>query len=50
MEREFELSNLQKFKCPGFARGGGGGWMLRFRVDRRERKGPGNDVADEYKQ
>ena len=32
--REFERSNLQKFKCPGFARGGGGG-MLKFRVDRR---------------
>ena len=30
--REFERSNLQKFKCPGFARGGG---MLKFRVDRR---------------
>ena len=33
--REFECSNLQKFKCPGFARGGGGGGMLKFRVDRR---------------
>ena len=33
--REFERSNLQKFKCPGFARGGGGGVMLKFRVDRR---------------
>ena len=31
--REFERSNLQKFKCPGFARGGGG--VLKFRVDRR---------------
>ena len=30
---EFEQSNLQKFKCPWFARGGGGG-MLKFRVDR----------------
>ena len=34
MGREFEQSNLQKFKCPGFARGGGGG-VLKFRVDRR---------------
>ena len=33
--REFERSNLQKFKCPGFARGGG---MLKFRVDRRIKK------------
>ena len=32
--REFERSNLQKFKCPGFAREGG---MLKFRVDRRIR-------------
>ena len=23
--REFERSNLQKFKCPGFSRGGGVG-------------------------
>ena len=30
---EFERSNLQKFKCPGFAREGGG--ILKFRVDRR---------------
>ena len=28
--REFERSNLQKFKCPGVARGG----MLKFRIDR----------------
>ena len=32
--REFEQLNLQKFKCPGLARGGGGG-MLMFRIDRR---------------
>ena len=32
--REFERPNLQKFKCPGFARGGGGG-VFKFRVDRR---------------
>ena len=31
--REFERSYFQKFKCPGFARGGWG--MLKFRVDRR---------------
>ena len=29
-----ERSNLQKFKCTGFARKGGRG-MLKFRVDRR---------------
>jgi len=29
--REFEEDNLQKFKCPGVARGG----MLNFRIDRR---------------
>ena len=45
-EREFERSNLQKFKCPACALGGTGrrgmgsgeaGWvgMLKFRVDRR---------------
>ena len=30
--REFERSNLQKFKCPGFARGGGGGGGLDVEV------------------
>ena len=30
--REFEQANLQKFKCPGVARGGE---MLNFRTDRR---------------
>ena len=30
--REFEEANLQKFKFPGVARGGG---MLNFRIDRR---------------
>ena len=29
-EREFEQANLQKFKCPGLARGGGGGLKFRF--------------------
>ena len=33
--REFERSNLQKFKCSGFAWVGGGGGMLKFRVDWR---------------
>ena len=33
--REFERSNVQKFKFPRFPRGGGGGGMLKFRVDRR---------------
>ena len=32
--REFEQTNLKKFKCPGVTRGGGGGGILNFRVDR----------------
>ena len=44
--REFERSNLQKFKCPGFARGGGG--MLKFRVDRRINSRPNTDFLQSY--
>ena len=31
--REFEQANLQKFKCPGSCPRGGGGGLLKLRID-----------------
>ena len=47
---KFERSNLQNFEFPGFARGRGGGALLKFRVDGRIKRCEYKSVKNvEYK-